>query len=386
MELDTDNVAPTSQPASIVAPPTQLDAGNHTDSNTGNMFASTYYLPTWAQPAHHYSFGAYQYPSHPLAYYPYTDSHYHPAVSLPGAAAAELACDAPPLPPEAHHETAPLPPEAASSVSLSNHLQPAPAGVAAAVPAKRREYHAEPVRAAPLPSVSALAAPAEDIAAAAEAALAAALPDERKRKRDKSAAVAVGAKAAKSGKVSALMNKWSAVRQDLNDEERARAAAEEAAFDADALERRKQLEIEEWRMQQLRSGQAGDNPNFQPLAVADWRERLLGLGSDNKSDDAGAKASKQSKSHKKAKRAKGEHTGDGVGTGPVSEQYPTNSKARPDLDALSVGLPAGWRAMWDKGSGDIYYGNPTTKVWLVDVSTCDKLHRSVDKNNCCKLP
>ncbi|GFR46642.1 hypothetical protein Agub_g8253, partial [Astrephomene gubernaculifera] len=39
-----------------------------------------------------------------------------------------------------------------------------------------------------------------------------------------------------------------------------------------------------------------------------------------------------------------------------------NSKTRPDLDALSAGLPAGWRAMWDKGSGDVYYGNLTTRV------------------------
>ncbi|WIA28537.1 hypothetical protein OEZ86_011079 [Tetradesmus obliquus] len=35
--------------------------------------------------------------------------------------------------------------------------------------------------------------------------------------------------------------------------------------------------------------------------------------------------------------------------------------AAADLKAISVGLPAGWEAMWDKASGDIYYGNPTTK-------------------------
>ncbi len=34
----------------------------------------------------------------------------------------------------------------------------------------------------------------------------------------------------------------------------------------------------------------------------------------------------------------------------------------PDLAALSVGLPPGWKPMVDKGSGDVYYGNPATKV------------------------
>eukprot|EP00983_Pelagomonas_calceolata_P057048 1144904-Pelagomonas_calceolata.AAC.3 len=35
--------------------------------------------------------------------------------------------------------------------------------------------------------------------------------------------------------------------------------------------------------------------------------------------------------------------------------------SRPDLESLSAGLPQGWQAMWDKKTGDIYYGNPTTK-------------------------
>ena len=35
---------------------------------------------------------------------------------------------------------------------------------------------------------------------------------------------------------------------------------------------------------------------------------------------------------------------------------------RPDLAALTAGLPAGWKAMWDKASKDVYYGNPSTKV------------------------
>lgn len=35
---------------------------------------------------------------------------------------------------------------------------------------------------------------------------------------------------------------------------------------------------------------------------------------------------------------------------------------KPNLELLSKGLPAGWRAMWDKNSGDIYYGNVKTRV------------------------
>lgn len=35
---------------------------------------------------------------------------------------------------------------------------------------------------------------------------------------------------------------------------------------------------------------------------------------------------------------------------------------KPNLELLSKGLPAGWRAMWDKTSGDIYYGSLKTRV------------------------
>lgn len=41
---------------------------------------------------------------------------------------------------------------------------------------------------------------------------------------------------------------------------------------------------------------------------------------------------------------------------------PLKFGSKPDLEALSVGLPPGWKALWDKKSGEIYYGNPSTKV------------------------
>lgn len=33
-----------------------------------------------------------------------------------------------------------------------------------------------------------------------------------------------------------------------------------------------------------------------------------------------------------------------------------------ELSSVQVGLPAGWKAFRDKASGDIYFGNLTTKV------------------------
>jgi hypothetical protein len=51
--------------------------------------------------------------------------------------------------------------------------------------------------------------------------------------------------------------------QDLKAAEDAEQAAGEVAADPHALERRKLAEAEEWRMQQLRTGQAADNANFQ---------------------------------------------------------------------------------------------------------------------------
>ena len=38
------------------------------------------------------------------------------------------------------------------------------------------------------------------------------------------------------------------------------------------------------------------------------------------------------------------------------------SSEKPDLAGLSAGLPRGWKALFDKDSGEVYYGNPKTKV------------------------
>jgi hypothetical protein len=40
----------------------------------------------------------------------------------------------------------------------------------------------------------------------------------------------------------------------------------------------------------------------------------------------------------------------------------------PDLDALSAGLPPGWRAMWDREHRMVYYGNLGTSVSVAATS------------------
>ncbi|KAK9906386.1 hypothetical protein WJX75_000970 [Coccomyxa subellipsoidea] len=158
--------------------------------------------------------------------------------------------------------------------------------------------------------------------------------EERKRKREK-AGVGTGPlakkkKALKVGKAtSSLIDKWAAVRKDLVEE-----GKEEDVLDADALARKRLREAEEWRLKQLRAGVSSeDNSNFQPLAV-DWREKL--------------KTSKKAAAEPKRKPAS-------------VQQAPVTYNEKPDLEALSVGLPAGWKALWDKTSKEVYYANPKTK-------------------------
>lgn len=61
-----------------------------------------------------------------------------------------------------------------------------------------------------------------------------------------------------SKSMSKLMNKWQAVKQE--EEER---MIEEDCFNVEAIEKRKIADIEEWKLSQLRSGDAENNANFQ---------------------------------------------------------------------------------------------------------------------------
>lgn len=129
-------------------------------------------------------------------------------------------------------------------------------------------------------------------------------------------------------KVSSLVDKWKAAKEELKEEEKEPKTAYEI------LEMKRQREIEEWRAQQIASGEAKDNANFQPLG-GDWRERVK---------------------RRRAQLAKesGETSTDGEGKQP------------PDLDDLSKGLPPGWQVYWDDSSKQAYYGNSVTSetTWI----------------------
>lgn len=132
---------------------------------------------------------------------------------------------------------------------------------------------------------------------------------------------------------------------------------------------------------------------LQPVS-GDWRKRFKGASSSSDtaaaepavataSQDGGpsspTKSSKPSKPDKlaKSKAAKAsaasakQQGGSSRRSAAAAAEtvYPTHSVTKPDLDALSKALPPGWRAMWDKKTGDIYYGNPGTKVRRTDVGS-----------------
>ncbi|KAJ8534408.1 hypothetical protein K7X08_016136 [Anisodus acutangulus] len=122
-------------------------------------------------------------------------------------------------------------------------------------------------------------------------------------------------------KVSSLVDKWKAAKEELHAEEE-----EERESALERLEKKRQREIEEWRAQQIASGEAKDNANFQPLG-GDWRERV------------------------KRKRAENMRE---------AEKQPSEENEQPDLDVVSSGLPSGWQAYWDDSSKQVYYGNAMT--------------------------
>lgn len=198
----------------------------------------------------------------------------------------------------------------------------------------------------PPPPPLVVAAPLAESAAAAATAAAASANGQGGTAKVKSGGTGVKLSSRPGGsKVSALMNKWSAVRKEVQAQEE---ADEASAADPEA---RKAKEIQAWKKEQLRSGAAADNPNFTPLTT-DWRARL-----QMQQAPAAAGTSTAAANH---------HAGSSATAGTAADGPAgiARSATKPDLDALSAGLPPGWRAMWDKASGDIYYGNLSTKVGL----------------------
>uniref|UniRef100_A0A8C1TI73 Formin binding protein 4 n=1 Tax=Cyprinus carpio TaxID=7962 RepID=A0A8C1TI73_CYPCA len=68
-------------------------------------------------------------------------------------------------------------------------------------------------------------------------------------------------------KMPSLVKKWQSIQKELDEEEKSSSSDE----DGEQLNSRR---IEEWKQQQLASGKAGKNANFEALPE-DWRERLL---------------------------------------------------------------------------------------------------------------
>lgn len=91
---------------------------------------------------------------------------------------------------------------------------------------------------------------------------------------------------------------------------------------------------------------------LQPLSV-DWREKLK---ANRKASSKGA-ASRSSPDPASSSPAAASAQAD-VTAADVSMA----ADGKPNLELLSKGLPDGWRAMWDKNSGDIYYGNLKSRV------------------------
>lgn len=97
----------------------------------------------------------------------------------------------------------------------------------------------------------------------------------------------------------------------------------------------------------------------QPL-VGDWRQQLLG---DGAGEAAAEQQQQQQTAQQPAAKKRRKHEGEAAvdeeaGVAAVSG----TSSSKPDLTALSAGLPKGWRALYDAASGMVYYGNKKTKV------------------------
>ncbi|XP_024967569.1 formin-binding protein 4 isoform X2 [Cynara cardunculus var. scolymus] len=126
-------------------------------------------------------------------------------------------------------------------------------------------------------------------------------------------------------KVSGLVDKWKAVKEELHEDEE-----DEPENAYEVLEKKRQREIEQWHAQQIATGEARDNANFQPLG-GDWRERVR---------------RKRAKKSIEAEENKAKAVDD--------------TNRQPDLVELSKQLPSGWQAYWDEASKQVYYGNSTT--------------------------
>lgn len=131
-----------------------------------------------------------------------------------------------------------------------------------------------------------------------------------------------------SNKVSSLVGKWKAAKEELIE------AEEDQPTNAyEKIEKKRQREIEEWYAQQIASGEAKNNANFQPLG-GDWRVKV--------------------------KRRRAEKAKEAKESAATSAEVLPEAKQEPDLVELSKNLPSGWQVYLDKTSKQVYYGNVKT--------------------------
>ncbi|CAN0857893.1 hypothetical protein LINGRAHAP2_LOCUS6975 [Linum grandiflorum] len=143
--------------------------------------------------------------------------------------------------------------------------------------------------------------------------------------RAKKRPVAVATSLRSNKKVSSLVDKWKAVKEEMQEDDE-----DEPENALEVLEKKRQKEIEEWRAKQITSGEAKDNANFQPLG-GDWREKVK---------------------RRRALAAKED--------GKKQPEAGDDAKQKPNLAELSKGLPTGWQMYWDEASKQFYYGNAVT--------------------------
>ncbi|KAG0582964.1 hypothetical protein KC19_3G097700 [Ceratodon purpureus] len=174
------------------------------------------------------------------------------------------------------------------------------------------------------------------------------------RNKKRSHSTAVGSSRMSKKKVSTLVNKWMAAQEELHssDEEE----EDKDLFDFEALEKKRQKEIEEWRHQTLASGGALENANFQPLGTLDWRERVK--RAKKEASKLAAKQEKDAKAEESTKDSANALDDSNPDVDKVAAS--TTPPKKPDLKELSKDLPPGWQAFWDAASRDVYYGNLTT--------------------------
>lgn len=153
-----------------------------------------------------------------------------------------------------------------------------------------------------------------------------AAPNNPSKVRSKKRMVTLAPTLMSNKKVSSLVDKWKAAKEELHGDEE-----EEPENALEILEKKRQKEIEQWRARQVATGEAQDNANFVPLG-GDWRERVKRRRT--------ADASTEDTQTSLTSTAKGQ--------------------TQPDLVELSKGLPSGWQVYWDDSTKQAYYGNQHT--------------------------